>query len=200
MLPNQSTIKWPNVPDVYNWLMLDERGDWRIKEEKISHKGLIDVINAHYQADDKGRWFFQNGPQRVFVTLAYTPYVLSVASHDSITYFKTQNNVIIKSVDRLWIDNKDRLLVSWKNGIGLVSDRDLPLLADKLTHETEPFDRMNSTELDLIKQRTPSRSKTSLKLTMNQKTYDILFINTIEVSQLFGFNSNPSPPLGVPDC
>ena len=200
MLPNQSTIKWPNVPDVYNWLMLDERGDWRIKEEKISHKGLIDVINAHYQADDKGRWFFQNGPQRVFVTLAYTPYVLSVASHDSITYFKTQTNVIVKSVDKLWIDNKDRLLVSWKNGIGLVSDRDLPLLADKLTHETEPFDRMNSTELDLIKQRTPSRSKTSLKLTMNQKTYGILFINAIEVSQLFGFDSNPSPPLGVPDC
>ena len=200
MLPNQSTIKWPNVPDVYNWLMLDERGDWRIKEEKISHKGLIDVINAHYQADDKGRWFFQNGPQRVFVTLAYTPYVLSVTSHDSITYFKTQTNVIIRSVDRLWIDNKDRLLVSWKNGIGLVSDRDLPLLADKLTHETEPFDRMNSTELDLIKQRTPSRSKTSLKLTMNQKTYDILFINAIEVSQLFGFDSNPIPPLGDPDC
>ena len=200
MLPKQSAIKWPNVPDVYNWLMLDERGDWRIKEEKISHKGLIDFINAHYQADDKGRWFFQNGPQRVFVTLAYTPYVLSIASHDSITYFKTQNNVIIKSVDRLWIDNKDRLLVSWKNGIGLVSDRDLPLLADKLTHETEPFDRIDSAELDVIKQRTPSRSKTSLKLTMNQKTYDILFINTIEVSQLFGFNSNPSPPLGDPDC
>ena len=200
MLPNQSTIKWPNVPDVYNWLMLDERGDWRIKEEKISHKGLIDVINAHYQADDKGRWFFQNGPQRVFVTLAYTPYVLSVASHDSITYFKTQTNVIIKSVDRLWIDNKDRLLVSWKNGIGLVSDRDLPLLADKLTYEAEPFDRMDSTELDLIKQRTPSRSKTSLTLTMNQKTYDILFINAIEVSQLFGFDSNPIPPSGDPDC
>ena len=37
MLPNQSAIKWSNVPDVYNWLMLDERGDWRIKEEKISH-------------------------------------------------------------------------------------------------------------------------------------------------------------------
>ena len=200
MLPNQSAIKWSNVPDVYNWLMLDERGDWRIKDEKISHQGLTDFINSHYQADDKGRWFFQNGPQRVFVTLAYTPYVLSVASHDSITYFKTQNNVSIKSVDRLWKDNKDRLLVSWKNGIGLVSDRDLPLLADKLTHETEPFDRIDSAELDLIKQRTPSRSKTSLKLTMNQKTYDILFINTIEVSQLFGFNSNPSPPLGVPDC
>ena len=200
MLPNQSTIKWPNVPDVYNWLTLDERGDWRIKEEKISHKGLIDVINAHYQADDKGRWFFQNGPQRVFVTLTYTPYVLSVTSHDSITYFKTQTNVIVKSIDRLWIDNKDRLLVSWKNGIGLVSDRDLPLLADKLTYEAEPFDRMDSTELDLIKQRTPSRSKTSLTLTMNQKTYDILFINAIEVSQLFGFDSNPSPPLGVPDC
>ena len=27
-----------------------------------------------------------------------------------------------------------------------------------------------------------------------------IFINAIEVGQLFGFDSNPEPPLGDPDC
>ena len=200
MLPNQSAVKWPNVPDVYNWLLLDERGDWRIKKEKISHKGLIDFINAHYTVDDEGRWFFQNGPQRVFVKLACTPYVLNVVSCDSLTYFKTQTNEIVEPIDKFWIDDKDRLLVSWGSNVGLVSDRDLPLLAEKLAHENKPFDKVNSVEFDLIKQQTSSRSKTPLTLTINQKTHDILFINAIEVGQLFGFDSHPEPPLGDPNC
>ncbi|MBT4386049.1 MAG: DUF2946 family protein, partial [Betaproteobacteria bacterium] len=39
MLTLGSDNKWPNVPDVYNWLELDNRGNWCIKNEKISHKG-----------------------------------------------------------------------------------------------------------------------------------------------------------------
>ena len=61
MLTLGSDNKWPNVPDVYNWLELDNRGNWCIKNEKISHKGLIKFINDHYSSDDKGRFFFQNG-------------------------------------------------------------------------------------------------------------------------------------------
>ena len=81
-----------------------------------------------------------------------------------------------------------------------MSDRDLPLLTEKLAHENEPLDTVNSVEFNLIKEQTPSRSKTPLTLTINQKTHDILFINAIEVGQLFGFDSNPEPPLGDPDC
>ena len=69
MTITKANIKWPNVPDVYNWLSLDHRGNWLIKREKIHHQGFIDFINMHYTEDALGRWFFQNGPQRVFVSL-----------------------------------------------------------------------------------------------------------------------------------
>jgi len=72
----RSLAKWPNVPAVYGWLALDRRGNWRIKGEKIGNAALRDFIGRNYQADEKGRWYFQNGPQRVFVSLAYTPLVV----------------------------------------------------------------------------------------------------------------------------
>ena len=77
--------KWPNVPNVFGWLKLDRRGHWLVKSrtggdartvfERISNAAVVEFIGRNYQADDKGRWFFQNGPQRVFVTLEYTPLV-----------------------------------------------------------------------------------------------------------------------------
>ena len=40
----RSMAKWPNVPAVYGWLELDRRGSWRIKGERIGHRGLCDFI------------------------------------------------------------------------------------------------------------------------------------------------------------
>jgi len=68
--------RWPNVPAVYGWLQLDRRGNWRIKGEKVPNQALREFIARNYQADERGCWYFQNGPQRVFVELAYAPLVL----------------------------------------------------------------------------------------------------------------------------
>ena len=72
----RSMARWPNVPAVYGWLSLDRRGNWRIKGERIGNAALRDFIARNYLADERGCWFFQNGPQRVFVELAYTPLVV----------------------------------------------------------------------------------------------------------------------------
>ncbi len=72
----RSLAKWPNVPAVYGWLALDRRGNWLIKGERIGNPALRDFIGRNYQPDERGRWYFQNGPQRVYVTLAYTPLVV----------------------------------------------------------------------------------------------------------------------------
>ena len=72
----RSLAKWPNVPAVYGWLGLDRRGNWLIKGERIGNLALREFIARNYEADERGCWFFQNGPQRVFVTLAYTPLVV----------------------------------------------------------------------------------------------------------------------------
>jgi hypothetical protein len=72
----RSLAKWPNVPAVYGWLSLDRRGNWLIKGERVGNAALREFIGRNYEADDKGRWYFQNGPQRVYVALAYTPLVV----------------------------------------------------------------------------------------------------------------------------
>ena len=81
----QAMAKWPNVPDCYGWLALDARGVWRMRDEraqqlnlpgdKVQQVALLNFINRNYEADARGCWYFQNGPQRVFVDLEATPYI-----------------------------------------------------------------------------------------------------------------------------
>ncbi|MGN6086717.1 DUF2946 family protein [Trinickia sp.] len=81
--------KWPSVPHCTGWLLLDRRGQWRMRDEAaqargdlgtpIRHAALIGFIERNYECDDRGCWFFQNGPQRVYVELAYTPWVVRLA-------------------------------------------------------------------------------------------------------------------------
>ena len=70
--------KWPNVPAVYGWLSLDRRGQWLLQGERISNPTVTAFIGRNYERDERGCWFFQNGPQRVFVQLDYAPLVLRV--------------------------------------------------------------------------------------------------------------------------
>lgn len=81
--------KWPNVPHCTGWLLLDRRGQWRMRDEGAQARGelgtpiryaaLIGFIERNYECDDSGCWYFQNGPQRVYVELAYTPWVARLA-------------------------------------------------------------------------------------------------------------------------
>ena len=82
----RSLIKWPNVPHCFGWLALDRRGQWRMRDEfaqanqlpgnAIQHAALNEFISRNYAHDSLGRYFFQNGPQRVFVTLDATPWIV----------------------------------------------------------------------------------------------------------------------------
>ena len=89
----QALAKWPNVPHCTGWLLLDRRGNWRMRDdaaqaagapgEPIRHTALLGFINRNYEANDAGQWFFQNGPQRVYVELGYTPFVVRLAMDDA---------------------------------------------------------------------------------------------------------------------
>jgi hypothetical protein len=86
----QALAKWPNVPSCTGWLMLDRRGNWRMRDEAaqasgspgepIRHEALLGFINRNYGADEQGQWYFQNGPQRVYVELGYTPWVVRLSA------------------------------------------------------------------------------------------------------------------------
>lgn len=85
----QAIAKWPNVPDCYGWLGLDARGRWYMRDDAtqaqgpfpqargslLQHGKLIEFIERNYESDAQGRWFFQNGPQRVYVELEITPVI-----------------------------------------------------------------------------------------------------------------------------
>jgi Protein of unknown function (DUF2946) len=67
--------KWPDVPAVYGWLSLTARGEWRLCGEPIGNAVVREFIGRNYAGDTRGRWYFQNGPQRVYVALELAPWV-----------------------------------------------------------------------------------------------------------------------------
>lgn len=122
----RSIAKWPSVPAVYGWLSLDRRGNWLIKGERIANVGLREFIARNYEADEDGRWFFQNGPQRVFVTLAYTPFVMHYENERLLDQCGRE-----VTARETYLDDEGSVLVLGEHGIGLLDDRDLDRYADR---------------------------------------------------------------------
>jgi hypothetical protein len=99
-------MKWPNVPDCYGWLALDRRGQWRMRDEftqqnhlpgqVIKHAALNEFIARNYACDELGRYFFQNGPQRVFITLDTTPWIARIIPGDTGPHLTNQCRQIME--------------------------------------------------------------------------------------------------------
>ncbi len=117
--------QWPDVPTVYGWLSLSGRGEWRIRGEPIGHAGLIEFIGRNYSHDASGAWYFQNGPQRVYVTLACTPMVYRLRASDQ-RKLESHTGVSVPSVRAAWLDDAGGLLLDTALGPGVLDDRDLP--------------------------------------------------------------------------
>jgi hypothetical protein len=117
-----AAVNWPPVPACYGWLSLDRRGGWRLKGEPIRHAGLIAFINSHYAADDAGNCIFSNGPQRVYVSLDYTPLVWRL---DGAGVLSAHTGVAAGAASGVWLDEDGSVLVLAESGIGLLDDRDL---------------------------------------------------------------------------
>jgi hypothetical protein len=122
----RSMARWPNVPAVYGWLSLDRRGNWRIKGERIANAALREFIARNYLADERGCWFFQNGPQRVFVELAYTPLVVHFEGQALFDHcarpFPSK---------RFLQDEEGSVLAEGEAAIALLDDRDLQQFAER---------------------------------------------------------------------
>jgi len=121
----RSLARWPNVPAVYGWLQLDRRGNWLIKGERIGNAALREFIGRNYEADERGCWFFQNGPQRVYVQLAYTPLVMHYEGERLFDHCGRAVEVL-----ETFLDDEGSVLIRGDRGIGLLDDRDLERYAD----------------------------------------------------------------------
>lgn len=132
--------KWPNVPHCYGWLALDARGDWYMRDERIQHAGPFPVVKGsriehdklrafierNYAADEAGCWFFQNGPQRVYVELEATPWIWRLQP-DGRVLSHTGAPAVVQSSG---LDEDGRLYLVTDLGPGLVHTADMDLAAD----------------------------------------------------------------------
>ena len=139
----RSMLKWPDVPAAYGWLALDRRGDWRIRTapdrfETIANPSLREFIGRNYLADDRGRWYFQNGPQRVFVSLRYAPLVFRLEGDGLVDHCGRATHEI-KSA---WLDEEGSLVLQATGAAGVLDDRDLGFFADRLEDGFFVLDRV----------------------------------------------------------
>lgn len=132
--------KWPHVPHCYGWLALDARGDWYMRDERIQHAGpfpqvkgsriehdkLLAFIGRNYGHDEAGCWFFQNGPQRVYVELEATPWVWRLQPDGRVLSHTGQH----AQVQASGLDEAGRLYLLTDLGVGLVHTADMALAAD----------------------------------------------------------------------
>jgi hypothetical protein len=149
--------KWPNVPHCHGWLALDARGDWYMRDERIQHAGpfpkvkgsriehdkLLAFIGRNYAHDDAGCWFFQNGPQRVYVQLESTPWVWRLQPDGRVL---THTGVPV-SVQASGLDEDGRLYLFTDLGPGLVHTADMALAADAVEQGLWAPDELRADEL-----------------------------------------------------
>jgi hypothetical protein len=133
--------KWPNVPHCYGWLALDARGDWymrddrtqaagpfpQVKGSRITHDKLLAFIERNYASDATGAWFFQNGPQRVYLQLEAAPYIWRV--QDSAGWPISSHTGLAAKMQQTWLDDSGRLFLQTDIGFGLVHTMDMALAA-----------------------------------------------------------------------
>ena len=124
---------------MYGWLLLDRRGEWRIRVgpdetaafERIGNAALREFIGRNYASDEQGRWYLQNGPQRVFVRLAYTPRVWRLDGEG----LRDHCGQAAQAPLEAWLDEEGSLILSDQRGVGVLDDRDLAGAAERIAGE-----------------------------------------------------------------
>jgi len=112
--------KWPNVPAVFGWLSLTARGKWRLRGEPIRNAAICAFIGRNYASDERGRWFFQNGPQRVYVELEATPWIWRLDPERADDGIVTHTGLPVRRLEGAWFDEAGRCYLSTELGFGLV--------------------------------------------------------------------------------
>ncbi len=121
--------RWPNVPAVYGWLELTSRGEWKIKGEPIDNAAIREFIGRNYTNDGCGNWFFQNGPQRVYVSLEATPIIYRL---DEFGRLQAHTGAMPHELRAAFADAKGRLFLDTEIGTGLVDSQDTVKFAERL--------------------------------------------------------------------
>ncbi|PPE71094.1 DUF2946 family protein [Caldimonas thermodepolymerans] len=153
--------KWPNVPACHGWLALDARGDWymrddrvqaagpfpQVKGSRITHDKLKEFIHRNYAADEHGAWFFQNGPQRVYVELEAAPWVWRLDATPDGSVRITAHTGAPAQFRSAWLDEHGRLFLDTDLGLGVVHTLDMEAAAQTVESGRWPVTEVRFEEL-----------------------------------------------------
>jgi hypothetical protein len=119
---------WPKEPRAYDWLALDARGRWRLQGEPVRHEGWNRLIGANYQSAECGCWYYLHGEQKIFVSLAYTPWVYTFKGR--IIYDQRGQEAF--ELKKVWLDENGVVVLETERGPGTLSDENLEYFIDHI--------------------------------------------------------------------
>ncbi|QYF95680.1 DUF2946 family protein [Massilia sp. PAMC28688] len=190
----KAMAKWPNVPHCYGWLALDARGAWRMRDEQAQHfnlpgdkviqDALLAFINRNYAVDERGCWYFQNGPQRVFLNLESTPFV---ARTDPAHGLVLHTGAPVPALDAAYMTEGGELIIVTDGKVAQVDDRDVAQLMASME-----MDGQGASD-DAILAWLDGR-EASLALRYQGKLTPVQRIARAEVPEHFQFTRLPTPP------
>lgn len=178
--------RWPNVPALYGWLALDRRGRWLIKGETISRPQIIDTLNLNYAADERGRWYFQNGPQRGYVSLARAPLLLRAEDDGSLW---THTGETVKAISAAYIDEGGGLWFATEQGPAALHEQDFGWTLDRLHVGSKAMEESALAAALAL----PSGAATPLVLHLGSQRLPVRRLDVSEAAATLGFVSDPQP-------
>ena len=190
----QALAKWPDVPNCYGWLALDARGHWRMRDERAQHldlpgdkltnPALVGFINRNYAADERGCWYFQNGPQRVYVQLQAAPYIVRT---DPAAGWLLHTGAAMPAIEAVALTETGALLLVGEDVIAQLDDRDFAQVLPRLhLHGAPVGDDALLAWLDAPGAR--------LTFADGERPIDVERVAADRLQQRFGFVSVPSSP------
>lgn len=195
----QALAKWPNVPNCYGWLTLDARGNWRMRDEraqqlnlpgdKLTNTALVGFITRNYAVDERGCWYFQNGPQRVYVQLEATPYIVRT---DPVAGWLLHTGAPLDPVEHAALTDTGALILCSGAIVAQLDDRDFAQVLPLLHIDGAPAgDDAVLAWLEGTDSKSPALT---LKLTDQERETVIERVPATALAQRFGFVSVPAAP------
>ena len=183
----RALARWPNVPALFGWLGLDRRGHWLIQGERISHPRIVDTIARNYAADRHGRWFFQNGPQRGYIAIEFTPLVVRVEADDTLIAHTGQP---IREASALYLDEQGAGVLGTPHGAAGIDGAALAWVLERLQVGGAPVDD-DASLADALAQ--PDGAQTALTLAAFDTVLPVMRCDSASLEARLGFERDPQP-------
>lgn len=200
-LVEKALARWPNVPAIAGWLKLSMQGDWLLTGPvpeglSISHPRILNFMARNYGCEPDGRFYFQNGPQKVYVSLAYTPWVYRIYPLEGGGLMLSTHTGLVEWPVGLFQDEQGRVLLQGESGIGLLHSNDMDLLASGLSEKNDLLEHTATWVVPadpdkLLAARTRLRRLESTSTGQRRCAMKIYNIDSAEVAECFKFNSDP---------